>query len=112
MSQNPGIGSSATVSGTVSTKTPLTALTPSSATITGTPSTVVASNMSRKGLVIINLSMDIIYLGLGSTASAGSGIALTQKGSVYEMSEYDYTTSSVSAVSSGTSSPISIQEFA
>lgn len=111
MTQNPGVAAGISSGTVVSTKTPLTAATPTSATVTGTSGQVVASNLSRKGLAIINLSADVIYLGLGTTALVNSGIALTQKGSVYEMSEYDYTTSAVNAISSGTSSLISIQEF-
>lgn len=111
MSYSPGIGANSGGTQQVSTKTPLTASTPANATVTGSSSQVVASNANRKGLAIINLSSDIIYLGLGSTAVVGRGIALTQTGSVYEMSEYDYTTSSVNAISSGISSAISIQEF-
>lgn len=111
MSYSPGIGANSGGTQQVSTKTPLTASTPANATVTGSSSQVVASNANRKGLAIINLSSDIIYLGLGSTAVVGRGIALTQTGSVYEMSEYDYTTSSVNAISSGSSSAISIQEF-
>ena len=111
MSYSPGIGANSGGTQQVSTKTPLTASTPTNATVTGTSSQVVASNASRKGLSIINLSTDIIYIGLGTTALLQKGIALTQTGSVYEMSEYDYTTSSVTAISSGASSIISIQEF-
>lgn len=111
MSQNPGVGSEIEIIGTVSTKTPLTAATPANATVTGTSSQIVASNLNRKGLAIVNLSSDIIYIGLGTTALLGKGIALTATGSVYEMSEFDYVTSSVNAISSGTSSPVSIQEF-
>lgn len=111
MSQNPGVGTNNGAAIIVSTKTPLTASTPANATVTGTSSQVVASNASRKGLAIINLSTDIIYIGIGTTALLGSGIALTQKGSVYEMSEYDYAISAINAISSGTSSAIAIQEF-
>lgn len=111
MSYSPGIGAGIAPGTVVSTKTPLTASTPANATVTGSSAQVVALNTNRKGLAIINLSADIIYIGLGTTALINKGIALTQTGSVYEMSEYDYTTSAVNAISSGTSSLISIQEF-
>jgi hypothetical protein len=112
MSQNPGVGGQSGEVQPVSTKTPLTALSPTNATVTGTSAQIVASNASRTGLAIINLSSDIIYLAFGSaTAVVGSGIALTQKGSVYETSEYDFTISAVNAISSGTSSVVSIQQF-
>lgn len=96
----------------VSTKTPLTPSTPATATVTGTSTQVVAVNSNRKGLAIINLSSDVISFGFASDAAVlNHGITLTQLGSVYEMSEYDYTTDAVNAISSGTSSVISIQEF-
>lgn len=112
MSQNPGIGTTSGTIQPVSTKTPLTASTPANGTVTGTSSQIVAANANRKGLVIINLSSDKIYIGFGLNAAVvGKGIALTQLGSVYEMSEYDYTVSAINAISSGSSSPVSIQEF-
>lgn len=112
MSYSPGIGGESETVEVVSTKTPLTASTPANFTVTGTSQTAVALNTSRKGLVIVNLSTtDTIFIGLGTTALINKGIALTQLGSVYQMSEYDYTTSTVTAISSGTSSVISIQEF-
>ena len=112
MSQNPGVGINSGATQQVSTKTPLTPSVPTFATITGTSAQAVASNASRKGLCIVNLSSDTISFGLGSNAAVlNSGITLTNKGSVYEMSEYDYVTSAINAISSGTSSVISIQEF-
>ena len=95
----------------VSTKTPLTGSTPATATVTGTSANVVASNSNRKGMVITNISSDIIYLSFGaSTAVVGDGIALSPYG-VYEMEEYSYSTQAINAISSGTSSLVSIQEF-
>lgn len=111
MAQNPGIGSSATISGTVSTKTPLTGSTPTTATVTTSSTQVVASNASRKGLIIVNLSSNPISFGIGSNnAVLNSGITLTGLGSVWNMSEYDYNTSAINAIA-GSSSLISIQEF-
>jgi len=111
MAQNPGIGSSTTISGTVSTKTPLTGSTPATASVTTSSAQVVASNSSRKGLVIINLSSNTISFGIGANpAVLNSGITLTGLGSVWNMSEYDYVTSAINAIGSATST-ISIQEF-
>lgn len=112
MSQNPGVGTSSGSVQPVSTKTPLTALSPTSATVTGTSSQIVASNPSRTSLIIINLSADKIYIGIGANAAVvGSGIALTNTGSVWESDEYSYVTSAINAISSGTSSAVSIQQF-
>ncbi len=110
--QNPGIGQGGgVVSGTVSTKTPLVAATPSSASVGTSSSQVVAANASRKGLIIINLSANTISLGIGTAAVLNSGITLTALGSVWQESEYDYVTGAINAISSVAASAISIQEF-
>jgi len=112
VSQNPGIGSSATISGTVSTKTPLTASSPTTATVTASSTQVVPANASRKGLCIVNLSSNTVSFGIGSNnAVLNSGITLITTGSVWSMSEYDYTTSAINAIASVNPSTISIQEF-
>lgn len=111
MSQNPGIGSSATISGTVNTKTPLTASAPTFATVGVTSAQVVASNASRKSLVLINTSSNNISFGIGSNpAVLNSGITLTPNG-VWESDEYSYVTSAINAIASGASSNLTIQEF-
>ena len=94
----------------VSTKTPLTGSSPTSVTVTGTSGTLIASNSNRKGLIIINLSSDFISLAFGTTAVINNGITLTPFG-VFFMDEYSYTTQQINAISSGTSSNVSIQEF-
>ena len=111
MSQNPGIGAGITNGTVVSTKTPLTALTPTFATVTGSSAQVVAANSSRKSLVFVNTSSDNISFGIGANAAVvGSGITLTPNG-VWEADEYSYVTSAINAISSGTSSNLTIQEF-
>ena len=111
MSQNPGIGSSATVSGVVSTKTPLTASAPTFATVGVTSAQAVASNANRKGLVLINTSANNISFGIGSNpAVLGSGVTLTPNG-VWDMSEFDYVTSAINAIAGGAGSNLTIQEF-
>lgn len=111
MSQNPGIGSSSTISGTVNTKTPLTALTPTFVTVGVTSALAVAANSSRKSLVLINTSSNNISFGIGANpAVLNSGITLTPNG-VWESDEYSYVTSAINAIASGASSNLSVQEF-
>ena len=111
MSQNPGLSSNAIISGVVSTKTPLTGLAPSSSSVGVTSSQVVAANPSRKGLVLINTSVNHISFGIGSNpAVLDSGITLTQNG-VWDMSEYDYVTSAINAIASASGSNLTIQEL-
>lgn len=112
MSQNPGVGTSSGAVQPVSTKTSLVAQTPTTATVGTTSSTVVATNASRKGCSIINLSVNVVSLAFGvNNAVLNRGITLTNTGSVYEMSEYDYTTSQINAIASDVSSVIAIQEW-
>lgn len=110
MSQNPGVGlNSGTI--TVNTKTPLTALTPTYATVGVASAQVLAANALRKGCVFVNTSANNISFGIGANAAvAGSGITLTPNG-VWDMSEYDYVTSAVNAIASGANSNLTIQEF-
>lgn len=111
MSQNPGIGSSAIVSGTISTKTPLTGSAPTFATVGVTSAQVLASNASRKGLVFVNTSSNNISFGIGSNAAVlNSGITLTPNG-VWVSDEYNFVTSAINAIAAGASSNLTIQEF-
>jgi hypothetical protein len=98
--QNPGVGSNSG-SNVVSTKTPLTASVPTFATVGTSSAQVVASNASRKGLIIVNLSSNTISFGIGSNPEVlNSVITLTGLGSVWNMSEYDYNVSAINAIAS------------
>jgi len=112
VSQNPGIGANSSSVQPVSTKTALTASAPTNATVTASSTLIVASNASRKGLAIINITGNPVSLGFGSNpAVLNSGITLTTIGSVWETSEYDFVTSAVNAISSVASNVVSIQEY-
>lgn len=114
MMQNPGIVSSGlpvVVSGVVSTKTPLTASSPTFATVGVASAQAVASNANRKGLTLVNTSSSTIYLAFGgATAVIGSGTPIRPYGS-FSMSEYDYTTGAVNAIATGASSNLTVQEY-
>lgn len=94
----------------VTTKTPLTGLSPQSATVTGTSAVIVGANADRKGLIIKNLSSDYISLAFATTAVINNGITLTPLSS-FAMDEYCYSTQAIEAVSSGTSSDVAYEEF-
>ena len=112
MSQNPGIATNSNQTQVVSTKVSLTALQPTTAIVGATSGLVVDSNTNRKGLAIVNITGNPVSLGFGvNEAVLNSGITLTTVGSVYEMSEYDYTTSAINAIASLEGTIISIQEF-
>jgi hypothetical protein len=98
------------VSGTVGTKTALTANSPATSSVGVASAQAVASNVSRKGLVIVNLSNATVSLAIGSTAVLNSGITL-QPGAAWTMNEYTYATGAVNAIASGAASTIAVQEF-
>lgn len=109
--QNPGIGAGISSGAVVSTKTALTASSPTFATVNGTSAQVIAANSNRKSLVFVNTSSSNISFGIGASAAVvGSGITLTPNG-VWEADEYSYVTSAINAISSGSSSNLTIQEF-
>lgn len=96
----------------MSTKTALTPLDPTNASITATSSQAVAANSSRKGLVIINTGANIVSLGLGTTAVYGKGITLNANGGTWEMDEYSFCTNAINAVCfSLLTSSVAVQEF-
>jgi hypothetical protein len=92
------------------TKSALTPASPATASVGITSAQAVASNGSRKGLLITNLSNNFVSLGLGATAVLNSGITLTPYGS-WQMDSFSFCTSAVNAIASAASSTISVQEF-
>lgn len=91
-------------------KTPLSASSPSTATLGVSSGTVIAANSSRKGLVIVNVSANTMSFGIGATAVLSSGITLYPGGS-WEMDEYTFSTSVINGIASSASSVASVQEF-
>lgn len=94
----------------VSTKTALTASAPTSASVGVATAEAVASNASRKGLTLVNLSVNRISLGFGSAAVLDSGITL-YPGDSFSMEEYCFSTAAVNAIASAAASALAIQEF-
>lgn len=94
----------------VSTKTPLTANTPTFATVGVTSAQVLAANTSRKGLVLVNNSTANISLAFGVAAVSGRGIVL-YPGGVFFMDEYMFTTAAVTAIATAAASNLGVQEW-
>lgn len=91
-------------------KTALTASSPTAATVGVASAQAVASNSSRKGLILVNTSANYISLGLGATAVLNSGITLAPYGT-FVMDEFCFTTGAVNAIASAASSNLAIQEY-
>lgn len=102
----------ATQSGTwlINTKNNLTSNAPSSASVGITSSQILAANANRKGLVLVNTSSANISLGFGTAAVLNSGITL-YPGGAFNMDEYCFTTSAITAIASAATSNLGIQEW-
>lgn len=98
-----------TVAGIVSTKTDLTSSSPVAASVGTSSAQVVAANANRKGLTLINTSVNTISLGVGATAVLNSGYTLYPGGS-FNMDEYCFDTAAVNAIASAAASNLAIQE--
>ncbi len=97
---------------TVVDKVALTGSSPATVTIAATSTSAVASNGSRKGLILTNTtSLSTISLNVaGGSAVLNSGITLYPHDS-WVMDEYSFTTAAINAIASVGSSTLSIQEF-
>lgn len=95
---------------TVSSKVALTASSPTAASVGVATAQALASNASRKGLILVNSSSNIISIGIGSAAVLNSGITLYPAGS-FQMDEYCFATGAINAIASVAASSLSIQEF-
>lgn len=96
----------------VETRDPLvTPASPSAASVGVASGSVLAANSNRKGLVLVNTSLNRISLGLGAAAVLDSGITLNPVGGTWVMDEYTFTTVEIFAIASGGGSNLAIQEF-
>lgn len=90
--------------------TDLTPAAPTAATVGVASASAVAANASRRGLVLVNTSINRISLGFGSTAVLDSGITL-YPGGVFEMDMHTFDLGTVNAIASAASSNLAIQEY-
>ncbi len=95
---------------TVATKTALTPASPATYSLTASTAQALASNSSRKGLVVVNVSSNVVSLGLGANAVLNSGITL-YPGGTWSMDEYTFCTGAINAIASVASGVLGIQEF-
>jgi len=86
---------------------------PTQVTVGVTSAQAVASNASRKGLILRNISTSsqVISLGFsGNAAVANDGVVLNPN-DVYCMGSFDFSTGQVNAIASAASATLSVQEF-
>lgn len=90
---------------TASTGQPATSVTISTAS-----ATVLASNALRRGVNVCNIGFGTISLAFGAAAVLFAGITLGPGGTFW-MDETDFTTASITAISSQANTTIAVQEF-
>lgn len=94
----------------VSSKIVLTAASPAAATVGTSTASAIAANANRKGLVVVNTSINRISLGIGAAAVLNSGITLFP-GDSWVMDEYNFTTAVINGIAGAASSNLAYQEF-
>lgn len=88
----------------------LTAASPTAISVGVASTSILAENLIRKGLRLVNTSNAIISLGIGAPAVLYSGITL-YPGGVWNMDEFDFTTKAINGIASIAASNIAVQEF-
>ncbi len=91
-------------------KTPQNPAAPGQVTVGATSTPVLLANPSRTGLVLTNVSANIISIGLGAAAVLNYGITLTPNG-VWVMDEFTFITVAINAIAGMAGSALAIQEF-
>jgi len=95
----------------VITKIPLTASAPTATSVGIVSAQAVAANAARKGLLLVNTSVNYISIGIGSAAVLYSGITLNPLGGTFWMDEYSFSTAVINAIASGAASNLAVQEM-
>ncbi len=88
----------------------LTPKNPGSVVIGIISSIIVRENVRRKGLILINTSMNRISLAFGTDAILDRGATLYPGGS-FNMAENDFYSGDIYGIAAGVDSALSIQEF-
>ena len=84
---------------------------PTFATVGVTSATALAANSSRTAVILTNTSTNTIYLGFGANAAVvGSGVVLFPNSSLL-LDAIDNIQQAITAIASGSSSNLAIQEF-
>ncbi len=92
-------------------KTALTPAAPTAVSVGVTTGQAVASNVNRKGLMLVNTSANYISIGIGAAAVLYSGITLNPGGGAFWMDEFCFSTGAVNAIASGATSNLGVTEF-
>lgn len=89
----------------------LMAAPPASAVVGVASSQVLAGNVKRQGLILVNTSANGIYLAFDAPAVIGAGIFIGPNGGAYTMQAGNLNRGAVNAIATGAGSNLGIQEF-
>lgn len=89
----------------------LTPAAPTATSVAANSGVAVATNLTRKGLILVNTSPNYISLGFGAAAVLYSGVTLNPYGGTFVMDQFTYCNVAVYAIASVASSNLGIQEF-
>lgn len=88
----------------------LTAAAPATATVSQTSAVIVASNSSRRGLILTNIGRSSVFIAIATGAVANRGIFLGPFGT-WNMGAESFVTGTINAITSGADAIVTIQEF-
>ncbi len=94
----------------VTTRSPLVAAAPTSASVGVVSAQILATNSSRRGLVLTNLSNATISVGFGSAAVLNAGVTL-MPGGTFVMDSFMFSRAAVNTIASAAASTLAIQEY-
>lgn len=85
---------------------------PQSVSVGNSSGLLVAQNINRAGLVIVNISSSTMYLAFdGNVAALNAGVALNPNGGVFSMDDYTFNKGQVNAIAHTAGSSAGVQEF-
>lgn len=105
-----GLASYDATSGSLPVGSPYDMANETSALVSTSPTTIISGNEGRRVLTIVNIGSNIVFLGIGTGAVAGAGVALQAYGGSYELNTENLSVAYVSAVTAVGSTTLSIHE--
>lgn len=93
----------------VTGRSSLIAAAPVNVSVSTTSVLIMAANLARRGMVVVNVSTARVSIGINNPAVLNAGITL-YPGGVWTMDDYTFTTQSIAVIGSLAGS-ISVQEF-
>lgn len=84
---------------------------PTNASVGVASAQVLAANPSRRGLILVNTSVNAISIAFDQAAVLNSGITLAANGGSFTMTVPSFNQGAINAIAAGAASNLAIQEF-